>query len=95
MRVLAWRSLWLCSALLILPLSSSLSAQEAPEAFGESIDVRVVNVEAVVTGRHGERVRGLTAADFRLLVDGKEVPEATSGPSPRAETRPLARWCCR
>jgi VWFA-related protein len=28
----------------------------------------------VVTGRRGERVRGLKAADFRLLVDGREVP---------------------
>lgn len=44
------------------------------EVFGEAIDVRVVNVEAVVTDKRGNRVRGLTAADFRLLVDGKEVP---------------------
>jgi VWFA-related protein len=44
------------------------------EVFGEAIDVRVVNVEAVVTDKRGHRVRGLTAADFRLLVDGKEVP---------------------
>jgi len=55
-----------------------LSAQEAPrppqeQVFGESIDVRVVNVEAVVTDRGGKRVRGLAAGDFRLLVDGKEV----------------------
>ncbi len=54
-------------------------AQESPSPapaadFGASIDVRAVNVEAVVTGRGGERVRGLKAADFRLLVDGREVP---------------------
>jgi VWFA-related protein len=42
-------------------------------SFGESIDVRVVNVEAVVTDRKGNRIPGLTAADFRLLVDGREV----------------------
>ncbi|HET9211375.1 MAG TPA: VWA domain-containing protein [Thermoanaerobaculia bacterium] len=41
---------------------------------GASIDVRVVNVEAVVTDRRGERIEGLRAADFRLLVDGREVP---------------------
>ncbi|MEA2601304.1 MAG: hypothetical protein QOF89_2296 [Acidobacteriota bacterium] len=55
----------------------ALAAQTAPPAqssFGESIDVRVVNVEAVVTDRQGQRVRGLTTADFRLLVDGREVP---------------------
>jgi VWFA-related protein len=44
------------------------------EVFGEAIDVRVVNVEAVVTDKRGNRIQGLTAADFRLLVDGKEVP---------------------
>ncbi len=51
-------------------------AQEEPAvpAVGEAIEVRVVNVEAVVTGASGERVRGLAAADFRLLVDGREVP---------------------
>lgn len=41
---------------------------------GASIDVRVVNVEAVVTDRRGERIEGLKAGDFRLLVDGREVP---------------------
>ena len=45
----------------------------ASSSFGESIDVRVVNVEAVVTNRKGARIPGLTAADFRLLVDGREV----------------------
>lgn len=54
----------------------SVGAQEpSPQArFDESIDVRVVNVEAVVTDAKGNRVRGLTAKDFQLEVDGKEVP---------------------
>jgi VWFA-related protein len=70
---------WTTTATVSLCLSVSLSAQEAPRApqeqvFGETIDVRVVNVEAVVTNRTGERVRGLKAGDFRLLVDGREVP---------------------
>lgn len=64
--------------LLFLAGSLSLAAQEAPPetqgSAGDVIDVRVVNVEAVVTGRGGKRLDGLTAADFRLLVDGKEVP---------------------
>ncbi len=42
--------------------------------FGEQIDVRVVNLEAVVTDRGGNRVTGLKPEDFRLRVDGKEVP---------------------
>src|SRR3954468_14043082 len=59
----------------ILSLSAAgVRAQETPPAFGESIDVRVVNVEAVVTDRQGKRVTGLKPSDFRLRVDGKEVP---------------------
>jgi VWFA-related protein len=42
--------------------------------FGERIDVRVVNVEVVVTDKSGNRVAGLPPSDFRLKVDGKEVP---------------------
>lgn len=47
---------------------------EQPPTFGESVDVRVVNVEVVVTDRNGNRVPNLPAADFRLRVDGSEVP---------------------
>jgi VWFA-related protein len=50
--------------------------QETPAELpiiGETIDVRVVNVEVVATSESGP-VRGLAAGDFRLLVDGKEVP---------------------
>src|SRR3954449_7059348 len=47
---------------------------QSPPVFGEEMDVRVVNVEAVVTDRQGNRVTGLKPADFRLRVDGKEVP---------------------
>jgi VWFA-related protein len=66
-----------CSAL-ILGLALSAAAQQASqpssEPFGEVIDVRVVNVEVVVTDRDGNRVQGLKPGDFRLRVDGKEVP---------------------
>lgn len=65
--------------LLMLAGSLSLTAQEPAPAgvdieIGESIDVRVVNVEAVVTDRRGQRIKGLSPSDFRLLIDGKEVP---------------------
>jgi VWFA-related protein len=70
-----------------------LPAQEEPDqpAFNDVIDVRVINVEAVVTGRDGERVRGLTKDDFRLLVDGREVPieffnEVADGAMVKGET---------
>jgi hypothetical protein len=55
------------------------AVQGSPErvrAFEEAIDVRVVNLEAVVTDRRGERVSGLTVEDFKLLVDGVETPIA-------------------
>lgn len=58
----------------VLPAAPGAAAQQAAPSFGEAIDVRVVNVEAVVTDGRGDRVRGLTAKDFRLLVDGREVP---------------------
>ncbi|HEX7180787.1 MAG TPA: VWA domain-containing protein [Thermoanaerobaculia bacterium] len=61
-------------ALLVGSLMVSAQQIPAPEVFNDVIDVRVVNVEAVVTDQRGEPVRGLSAADFRLLVDGKEVP---------------------
>jgi VWFA-related protein len=64
------RSILVVSAVV---LAASLAAQE-PQVFDDTIDVRVVNVETVVTDGKGRPVHGLTAADFRLLVDGKEVP---------------------
>ena len=68
--------------LLLLAGSLSVAAQEPAPAganvegtvIGEMIDVRVVNVEAVVTDSRGQRIKGLNPTDFRLLVDGKEVP---------------------
>jgi VWFA-related protein len=48
-------------------------SEEAP-VFGETVEVRVVNVEAVVTDKDGNRVSGLKPGDFRLKVDGKPVP---------------------
>ncbi len=59
-------------------LAAGSSAQEAPSplpgVFGEVLDVRVVNLEAVVTDKDGVPILGLGAADFRLIVDGEEVP---------------------
>lgn len=60
---------------LALPVASQQQpAPEEPSIFGETIDVRVVNVEVVVTDRQGNRVTGLGPGDFRLRVDGKDVP---------------------
>jgi VWFA-related protein len=70
----AMRQATALTILILLAAVLPLAGQSSAGSFGEAIDVRVVNVEAVVTDGHGERVRGLAAQDFRLLVDGREVP---------------------
>lgn len=65
---------WVLAALLLCGLVGGASGQEteAPQSiFSEVLDVRVVNVEIVVTDRDGVRVSGLEAEDFELLVDGE------------------------
>jgi len=59
-----------------LVLVSPMAAQEEPEPglFSDRVDVRVVNIEVVVTDRDGVPVRGLGADAFVLQVDGQEVP---------------------
>jgi VWFA-related protein len=76
----------LLAALLALPASAQTAAPPpnppsgAPDTsppasiFGEQIEVRVVNVEVVVTNKRGERVPDLQPHDFRLKVDGKVTP---------------------
>lgn len=45
----------------------------ASETFGETIDVRVVNVDVWVTDRDGNPVTGLTADDFEVRENGRPV----------------------
>jgi VWFA-related protein len=89
-----FRAVPLLAALVLAP---AVSRAQDP-SFGESIDVRVVNLEAVVTDRDGHRVTGLKPSDFRLRVDGKEVPieyfseveEGKALASPAVEAKPEA-----
>jgi len=64
------------SLLFPLALASPVLGQTGPaqEHFAEVVDVRVVNIEAVVTDRSGVQVRGLSVDDFVLEVDGEIVP---------------------
>lgn len=65
----------LASLVAAFPLALAARAEAPPSTqFDGALDVRVVNVEAVVTDGRGQRVPGLGPADFRLLVDGREVP---------------------
>ena len=67
----------LCALLLASLFAGPLSAESngnQPTPLSETIDVTVVNVEAVVTDRSGIRIPDLQKSDFRLLVDGVETP---------------------
>lgn len=90
---------WIALSALCLAVPAIGATAEKPKAeipiIGETIDVRVVNVEAVVTAASGQRVPGLSTADFRLLVDGREVPveyfaEIAEGKSLQADKAPVA-----
>ena len=62
--------------LLLLSVSGAAQAQPqpgAPETFGETIDVRVVNVDVWVTDRDGNPVTGLAADDFEVRENGRPV----------------------
>ena len=61
-------------ALLLAGLPAAGQETPLPNLFSDVIDVRVVNVEVVVTDRKGNRIRGLEASDFELRVDGEQVP---------------------
>ena len=64
-------------AVLALATTAPGRGQEQPSAlpgvFGEVLDVRVVNLEVVVTDKSGIPIAGLKPSDFRLIVDGEEV----------------------
>lgn len=48
-------------------------SRRPPSIFAEAEEVRVINVDVVVTGRDDEPVRGLSAADFELYENGERV----------------------
>ena len=67
-------AVWACGAMTLHAASALAQQYDVAAAFSEAIDVRVVDVEVVVTDRQGHRVRDLTPSDFELLVDGRPVP---------------------
>ncbi len=46
---------------------------DSPKAFGETIEVSVVNLDVFVTDKKGKPVTGLRQEDFEVLEDGKPV----------------------
>ena len=67
---------WILAGLVLLAAAAPAQETALPEVFSEVIDVRVVNVEVVVTDQAGNRVQGLGPSDFELLVDGEPTPIA-------------------
>lgn len=82
-----------------LGLAAAVGGQGESEAtptgtFGETVEVRVVNVDVYVTDRRGNPVTGLGPEDFRLYDDGRRVEitnfYAVAGGEPVASiTRPV------
>ena len=69
------RTALLLSFAWLLWLPAPLAAQDSsPPVFGEVVEVRIVNLEAVVEDRKGNRVTGLPPDAFRLRIDGEETP---------------------
>ncbi len=63
-------------AILALALGAWPAAAQdaAPDAaFGETVDVQLVNVEVWVTDRQGKAITGLDGSDFEVREDGKAV----------------------
>ena len=78
MQRLRERTIKLATAILMILAVASLQAQaprsSLPGVFSEVLDVRVVNLEVVVTDRDGVPIFGLGPNAFDLKVDGEEVP---------------------
>jgi len=65
---------WTLPLLLAVCLPADASAQTRIPSAGETIEVSIVNVDVVVTDRHGNHIRGLTAADFEIRDNGVPQP---------------------
>jgi VWFA-related protein len=73
-----------------LSLPAAMASAQPPPRFGERVEVERVLIDARVVDDRGDAIRDLTAADFRLRVDGRPVPiesvQWVSGPAPASET---------
>lgn len=75
----------LAAALVLATLAAAAQTQTAPLV--ETMEVRVVNVDVVVTDKSGRRVTGLTANDFEIF-DGKKPQPITNFSEIDAEAAP-------
>src|SRR3989442_15771892 len=60
------------SIIIVACTAAAVAARQAPSQPPKfRVAVEIVSIDAVVTDRHGQVVRDLTAADFEVLQDGK------------------------
>ena len=62
------------AALLALVAAGAPAQQKDAPTFRESVEVRVMDLDVVVTDAKGQPARDLDQSDFRVLIDGKEMP---------------------
>jgi VWFA-related protein len=60
------------SLVLSIVVAGTLFAQQAPPPVAESIEVQLTNLDVIVTDASGNRVSGLTAADFEVVENGRK-----------------------
>jgi VWFA-related protein len=65
---------WLFLILLAFSPAASSAQETDTQRYSEEIEVRVIDVDVVVTDRHGNPIHGLTREDFELYEARKEVP---------------------
>lgn len=53
---------------------AATQAQSQLDTLGETVEVRVVNVDVIATDAGGEALENLKREDFRLIVNGQEAP---------------------
>jgi VWFA-related protein len=62
------------AVLLLLAAALAVAQEPAPDrTFSDTVDVRLAEVEVLVSDRDGKPVPGLTREDFRVLEDGQPV----------------------
>jgi VWFA-related protein len=84
-----WRGIAaLALAASTLPGAAARAQSEPSGTFGESVEVRVVNVDVAVTDRDGRPVDDLERVDFLLEVDGKPVEISNFARVARASAPP-------
>jgi len=59
------------SLALLLAFPTFAQQQPPPRTYGETLEIRVVNVEVIVADRNGNPVTGLTKDDFEIFENGK------------------------